>query len=446
MGRVALIGENSVEYIEKVIDIWNVGDSVVLIDWRIPYHSMIQMMKEANVYKCYIESSKYTNQEFGEIEVVTYDLSNKRDRCLPSLIYEKFYENYSKKEAVVIYSSGTTGRSKGIILSHFAINKNADAIIDYMKPYKDDCIYIIKALSHSSAFIGELLVALKMKVRLIVSPTIVMPRYILKNIEKHNVSIVCLNPMQLSLILKEYLRNKYNLSFLKTIYVSGDILSDNLYHYATNTFKNIEIYNVYGLTEAGPRVAAQRKECCRYNSVGKPVKGVNIILLDETGREVECGEIGIVHIKTECLFDGYILGENNNVSVYKEWFNTGDIGVFFENKELAILGRVDDVIVLESHKIYPNEIEQKIIEYASIEECIVLKMNNKKNDFLICIYTGEHIVENDIKSKLRKVLLPYEIPRHFIKSKMIPKTLNGKLSKKELKETIDNILEVYNNE
>ena len=91
---------------------------------------------------------------------------------LPKYISCKFQENYSKNEAIIIYSSGTTGKVKGIILSHFDINTNADAIIDYMKPTTAHCIYIAKTLSHSSTLTGELLVALKTKMNIVIAPTI----------------------------------------------------------------------------------------------------------------------------------------------------------------------------------------------------------------------------------------------------------------------------------
>lgn len=450
MSRIALIGENSIEYIDKLVDIWNTGDCAVLIDWRIPLQTAIEMMHEAEVHTCYIEKKFYDEvpvAPFQSIAFIPFKRKTNTAEYLPKSIYDKFIPNYSNNEAIVLYSSGTTGKSKGIILSYFAINTNADAIIDYMKLSVTDCIYIAKTLSHSSTLTGELLVALKAHTKLVIAPTIVLPRYILDNISKINVTIICLNPTLLSMLVDELHRGKYIVSSLRMIYVSGSILNDKIYSKAHYTFKSVPIYNVYGLSEAGPRITAQRNECCSSNSVGMPIQGIEVAIVDENGMLVSDGERGIFHVNTPSRFTGYISGQAKQKSLYKNWLNTGDVGYIDGNGELHIVGRVDDVIILDAHKIYPSEIEKAILDSTEIFECTVVKVGYKDSEFIGCLYVGSYISEQKVRDKLKNKLPTYEIPRRFIRSDVIPRTLNGKISKAGVRAKILSAIETeYGND
>ena len=443
MSRIGLIGENSVEYIDHLLGIWNNGDCVVLIDWRIPFQTAVEMMKESDVSICYLENQKYhINEAYAEIDFIIYERKSNSPEFLPAEIYDKFKETYSQDEAVVLYSSGTTGKAKGIILSHYAINTNADSIIDYMKPIDNDCIYIAKVLSHSSTLTGEVLVALKTKMNLVIAPTIVPPRLIFRNIVKFGVSIICLNPTLLQKYAEEYETEKHKIPTLKTIYVSGSILNDKVYHTAHSTFKDAAIYNVYGLSEAGPRVTSQRSDCCKGNSVGKPIKEIDIAVVYDNGNIVKRGELGIIHVNTPSRFNGYISGNEKHISLYQGWINTGDIGYLDENDELYIKSRVDDVIIIDSHKVYPCDIEKQVVKNTSIAECTVVKLENNGNEFIGCLYSGNQEIEINTKERLNQVLMAYEIPRFFLKCESLPRTMNGKTSTNEAAKILLKALEM----
>ena len=444
MERIALIGENSVEYINMLVDIWNSGNCAVLVDCQIPPQATVEMMYEAQVTKCYVEHKYYEKicAVLDEtIELISYEKENASARLLPAEIYDRFQENYSDDEAVVIYSSGTTGKSKGIILSHFAINTNADAIIDYMQPDDSDRMYIVKNLTHSSSITGELLVALKTKMLLLIAPVVVPPRIVLQNIAKYGVTIIGVNPLLLTMYCKEYENRNYDLSTLKKIYVSGAILNDKIYETAHKVFQDQEIYNAYGLSEAGPRVTVQRKDCSKRNSAGKAIKGVELVIVDEDGNIVPNGQRGIIHINTPSRFNGYVQGETKHKPLYQDWLNTGDIGYLDEHNELHIIGRIDDMIVIGAHKIYPAEVERLIQAAADVYECVVALVDIQGEDVLCCLYASNEEMRADIKNILGTGLMKYEIPKLFVRTGTIPRTRNGKISSKDVKETIKRELE-----
>lgn len=439
LSRVALIGENSIGYIRKLIEIWNHGDCAVLLDWNVPVLTMIKMMRQANVQECYIEKGLFESfrcVKTYDIHFIVFDRECNSALVLPVGLYDSFCNNYTNEEAVIIYSSGTTGKSRGIILSHFAINTNADAISEYMNLSNEDCLYLAKPLTHSSTITGELLVALKKHIRIVVAPTIVPPRVILNNIFIFKVTTMGLNPLLIKLMSKELANKPYNISSLKTIYVSGSIFSKQLREFCQKIFLYQRIYNVYGLSEAGPRVAAQREGCCTQNSVGRAISGVEIVVVDNYGHVVKNGQQGIIHVKTPSKYSGYIWGPPKNISLYKDWLNTGDIGFFDEHQELHIVGRADEMAFVGSHKIYTEDIVDRILEFSNVEECVVTTVRIQNKEVLCCLYVASSVICDDIRNKLGTVLMKYEIPKAFIRVDSIPTTNNGKISLYQVKKKI----------
>lgn len=433
MARVALIGTNSTGYIHALINIWNSGHCVVLIDYQTPFYAAIQMMREADVQICYLQEDLWSEyiSAYTEIEFVRYSSDSKLTFVLPKFLYDEFHPNYSSNEAVIIYSSGTTGKSKGIILSHFAINTNADAIINYMNLCAHtDCIYTVRPLSHSSTLTGELLVALKSHVKMVITASAVPPRLFFSSIKKYSVTILCVNPTLLSFLCDEAKRNFCDISCLQKIYVSGAILNDAIYEKAKNALAGTLIFNVYGLSEAAPRVTAQTLDCCKSNSVGKPIKGVEIVVTAENGEVVPNGERGIIHVKTPSMFSGYVTGIQKHTSLYHGWLNTGDIGFWDEFGELHVVGRVDDVIICDAHKIYPSDVENLILEDPSIFDCVVSQCTVNDMETIGCMYVSNRECTTEIIHRIKDRLAKYEIPKRYLRTEVIPHNNRGKVDRK----------------
>ncbi len=326
-------------------------------------------------------------------------------------------------------------------MSHNAINLNADMIINKMGLKQNDSLYIIKKFSHSSTLVGELLVSLKTNIKLYIGPLILPPRIILKNIELYKISVMCINPSILKLFILECSKKKYSLYNLSKIFSSGDKLYLNDIVKIEELLPNIKLFNMYGLTEAGPRVTMQDITHCTKTSVGIPLEGVEIKII--CNNKISCGYYthGEVYVKTPCYALNYNYKENNE----EIWIRTGDIGYVDENNELYIVNRLDDVILLNSHKIYPYFIENKMLELFRIDDCVILKCYNKLKDkyIICCAYTGEKMNELHIKNILKDYLIDYEIPTlyfHFIE---IPKNSNGKTDRKKIRKHIESMMNFH---
>ena len=159
---------------------------------------------------------------------------------------------------------------------------------------------------------------------------------------------------------------------------------------------------------------------------------VEIMIVDEHGDEVPNNARGIVHVKSPSRYLGYISGEEKHKSLCTGWQNTGDLGYFDKNEELHIIGRIDDVIILDSHKIYPGEVEKQIVSHVNVAECVVTAIEYRGTSIICCVYSAEHEIDHGIKRRLRGVLMPYEIPNLFVRINEIPRTRNGKISTQDV--------------
>ena len=427
--RIGLIGDNSVEFIIQLIDIWNQGNCAVIIDWRIPFEVAMRMLLETGVEECYIDSEVMKdNFSCTDFKISVYQ-SNRAIVCVPPEVQFSFVNNYSEEEALILFSSGTTGKAKGVILSHYAINKNAEAVIKYMELEPDDCIYLLKTFAHSATIVGEVLVGLKSRIKMIVAPTIMSASVNLHKMAANNVTIVGMNPTLLKVYSMAQRIKKYEVSSLKAIYFSGSTVEKAIIEQASECFDSAKILNVYGLSEAGPRVAAQTlsSKTNKMGGVGRAIEGVEIKILNNQGMETEAYEKGKIYVATECMSNGYVNQNTGLKMIDEKWLETGDIGYFDEDGELFITGRADNMVIVGSHNVFPEEIEDFIRSVDGVQDCVVLPQKDETyGEKIVCCYVSDKELTEELVSQCRKRLAPYEIPSTFINAEKLHTNLNGK--------------------
>lgn len=409
--RIGLIGHNSVEYTEKLLEIWADADSAVLIDYDTPPAAAARLLAECGAEYCIVERGldSFSKSALG-CEIKEYNVTSKMPCLLPASVRALFSARDDEFEAVIINSSGTTGKSKGISLSFRALTNNARSIIGYMKPRVDDCFYLNKKLTHASSLTGELLVALLSGVNILFAPLLLPPRAVFRNIEHFGVSILCCNPALLDMYVSCAGDTGDFPRCVRAVYTSGDMISAGAIEKARATL-GVPVYNVYGKTECGPRISAQTEGYCHGNSVGRPIDGVEI-KLDSDGQ---------ILVRTNALFDGYVNRETPPGILHA----TGDVGYFDENGELFITGRTDNMITVGAHNIFPEEVEACITEHTDARDCIVYK----KNGVLACDYASRDEIP-DIIRKIKTHLMPHEVPKIIKRVDIIPRTLSGKKIRK----------------
>lgn len=443
--RVAIIMDNSEKVLELIIDSWNQDKCVVLIENLLPIENIIKQLKRAKVSECFIDKSmegkflcnKLILNFFNENKIKhTFINNNIGYKFICQKIVSKFVSRYDKKDALILFSSGSSGVPRGILLSHFAINTNADNIISYIDLKEEDSVFITKSICHSSTIVGEILVSLKRKVPIYIGAKQVSPLWQIKKIIELRTTILFTNSKLLNLYTSILEKRDIHVENIRKIYSSGSILTNDIKIKANKFFFNAKIYNAYGLTECGPRVCVQDDD--KGVSVGYPIKDVSVKLVDFKGNEVRKGDKGEVCVKTPCMFTGYI--DEKKIWNPKKWFHTNDIGYIDDQGNINIIGRKDNVVNINGYKIHLESIETIIEEHPQIDEVIVVPINMGNRDCFICLYSGKIVDEALLKIRLSCELATREIPRKFYFVESLPFNTNRKKDRRKAKRIVSNLL------
>ncbi len=317
--------------------------------------------------------------------------------------------------AAIIFTSGTTGLPKGVMLTHYNLVSDGDAIQQTTETYKSDNWFIILPLHHTFPAIAGIFVPILTNACMTTSATL-RSDVMLKMMKDTKVTLFPTVPLLVEKMYKKILSNvKLKSIFVRTIFHIMYMISSFFYKkfdikIGKYLFKSIHeklgmthfrfficgggkispdiidgmatlginIYEGYGLTETSPVVATGNPVHHRVGSVGLPLVNVQIKIEnpDENGN-------GEVLVKGDPVMKGYYKLPYKTEEVFDEdgWFHTGDIGYIDEDGYLFITGRLKNVIVNKSGKnIYPEEIENKIIKSEYIDEIIVVGKKDKNND------------------------------------------------------------------
>lgn len=362
--RVGFIGRNSNELVGMIVDNWNIGNSVVLVDYNMPLTKALNLLEEINVEICYIDKKvKQIDACYKGVIVCKYFLSSDTV-YLNSSIQKKYCLNESFYEAAVFFSSGTTGINKAISLSHYAITNNAQKIVEISEIGCEDVICNVRQFSYSSAFVAELMVSLLTKAKLYFcySKTV---GGILNDLHISGSTYFNANPIILKLISR-YFSGELQYLSLKRIYTSGELIDIGTIKKVHYLFKNAQVLNGYGFTEAGPRVTTQIAPNYETVDVGTCLKNVKIRIVDKQGDICLPNKVGEVLVSTDTKYSGYASKKGINKISFNKWLRSGDLGFLDGQNHLHILGRKDNVIIFQSHKIIPETIENYICKNSDI--------------------------------------------------------------------------------
>lgn len=417
---IMLITQKRIEMIACVLGIIKAGATYLIVDSTTP-RDKIQF---------FIEDSKpkvIFSDENCAISDKTYDMVK---------IYNKQYGRKIKCNRVgedamyVVYTSGSNGKQKGVVVEDRNIGNYISSFIKYFKINASDCM-IQQSPLYYDGFAEEVFSMLCSGGKIIIPQGVKSYNYrlISKIIDEHKVTIVSTAP----LILNE-LNKMHKFKTVRTFISSGDVLLNNN---IDNIIKYADVYNMYGTTETTVCATVYK---CKKNMhdipIGKPLEGYTVNIKNKnneigeiviSGKGVSRGDLNISENKER----GFCIENNEKV------YYTGDYG-FEKNNELYILGRRDRQIKIKANKINLNEIEKHISQMKSVSKvACVCKKNNMGENSVVVYFASQSLSEKNVEEYCKRMIPDYINPLIIIKVEEVPITDTGKINYLELEQRDD---------
>ena len=448
--KVSVLLHNCIEYMEIVFASSKIGVIPVPINFRLKGDEIAYIVNDADS-RGMILGEEY----FDKIEPIGDRLRIEPDRFF--LVgqetrggmrpYEELFEGSSDEDPpvrvdekgcfVMCYTSGTTGKPKGVVGSHQSKILESLAQALEFNVHEDDVHLVAGPLCHSAG----LFLALE---RLFIGGTLCImrqfdPEEALRLIDEKRATNTFMVPTMLNFILElpEDVKAKYDISTMRVITCAGAPLPTRTKEGVIDFFSNTGLYEYYALTESSvATVLKPADQLGKVRCAGKPLWGVEIKLLDEEKEEVPVNEVGEIYIKSPFIMDGYY--KRGREGFEGDWLSSGDLAREDEEGYFYIVDRAKDMIISGGENIYPTEIEDVLYSNPKVLEASVIGIPDERwgesVKAVIVLHGGQSATREEIIEYCRERLAGYKIPRSVSFVPELPKNTSGKILRRVLRE------------
>ena len=436
--RIAFLLDPDINYITTLWGIWKAGGVAVPLSLSAKKEELIHYLSDTDA-KLLITSEKYNSR------LDSIDLDNLKIHLIENVDLvetKRLPEIDFHRDAMVLYTSGTTSKPKGVVSTHKNIDSQISALVEAWEWNKNDHIPLFLPLHHIHGIINALSSPLYVggKVTMLDSFEI---NELCRQVASKKFSVFTAVPtVYFSLIDElEESKNKEVIEGFKSmrLMMSGSAALAPEIHKKWEELTGQKLLERYGMTEIGMALSNSYKGERRPGSVGTTLPKVQIKLQDDSGNEInEEEKPGQILIKGPQVFRKYLNLEDKTKESFKEgWFLTGDVAIL-ENGYYKILGRESvDIIKTGGYKVSALEIEDIVLRHKEVKECAVVGIQDIKWGEIIAVAIVSKDKEmnlEEIKDWCSEFLSDYKLPRKLIYIDELPKNSMGKVTKPLVKE------------
>lgn len=363
----------------------------------------------------------------------------------PAVEPEPIAADGARQVGLLLFTSGTTGRPKAVMLSHSALLNIGRSGCESRNIEASDCLYGLSPLSHvmGAAFFVMVSITAGATTRLV--PRLDLPDLVAALCEKRIAFLMAVPTLYVRLL--EYVdKHGTDLSThgLRNLIAGGAPLDPALKQRIEDLF-GMPVANGLAMTECCPVLRTPAGIYCSSESVGVPQGRVEVRLI-ASGKDVAPGEIGELWVRGPSLMLGYYRDAEANARAFKPggWFATGDLLRRLDNGEYALVGRQKELIIHSGFNVYPGEVEFAISAHPAIAQCAVVGHvvggGNEEVVAFIQLQPGQTLNADDLRKYLARQIAPYKIPGRVVILDNLPIGPTGKIFKSKLTEMAAGLL------
>ncbi|HEV3129655.1 MAG TPA: long-chain fatty acid--CoA ligase [Solirubrobacteraceae bacterium] len=339
--------------------------------------------------------------------------------------------------AVLLYTSGTTGTPKGAQLTHSNLAVNADVSRRLFAVGTEDVILGALPLFHAFGQTCGLNVVVSVGASLALVPRF-DPDAVLETITQRGVTVFEGVPTMYAALLHHPSRERFDVSTLRICVSGGAALAPEILHAFESAF-GCAVLEGYGLSETSPVACFNHPDRERKpGSIGTPVEGVQMRLVDDKRREVGPGERGEVAIRGHNVMQGYWNRPEATAETIDSdgWFYTGDIGRVDADGYFFIVDRKKELIIRGGYNVYPRELEEVLYEHPAVREVAVLGIPHSELGeevaAAVALKPGAGADADELRQFVKERVAAYKYPRYVWLVDELPKTSTGKILKRQI--------------
>ncbi len=336
--------------------------------------------------------------------------------------------------ALIQYTAGTSGVPKGAMLTHANLRANLDQMRGVrIAVTENDTAVCILPLFHIFGLNVVLNLAIDVGAKVVLFERF-DPKATLTAIRDQKVTVVAAAPPAYILWLGVEGASSEDLASVRAAVSGAAPLSKETLTAFRERF-GVEIWEGYGLTETSPALTTTAVAgVAKPGSVGRPLPGVELRLVDEEGEEVDEGDPGEIIVRGPNVFSGYWnQPDASKVAFLDGWFKTGDVGVVDDDGDIFIVDRRRDMVIVSGFNVYPREIEDAIRLHPKVMDVAVVGEHDEQTGERVHAFVVGDVTEADVLSFASQRLAPYKLPRAVDVVASIPRNAAGKVLRRELR-------------